>query len=96
MKREDALRGRLPGEDDADAGLIGGGVAVTHVMHLENEIGTGGDKFGGALGPVVGRAARRVHEENVGGGEMRVVAILATRHIGAGEGHANGCVFEPG
>ena len=87
--------GRFFSEDNANAGLIGGGVPVSHVMHLEHEIGTGGDKFRGAIGPVVGRTSGGVDQKNVGGGEVRVVAVLAAGHIGCCEGNANGCVLEP-
>ena len=43
LKRQDALRGGLFGEDEADAGFVGAGVAVSDVVHLEDEIRAGGD-----------------------------------------------------
>src|ERR1700735_1198588 len=62
LQREDALLRRICGEDDADAGLICSGVAMRHVMHLENEIGPGGDEFRHAFGPVVGTTSGGVHQ----------------------------------
>ena len=76
LEREDALRGRLFGEDEADAGLVGGGAALGDVVHLENQVGAGGNEFGHAHGPVVGRTAGRVDEKDVGVGPLGVALVL--------------------
>ena len=62
LKAENALRGRRLGEDEAEAGLIGGGVAVRRVVHLENEVGAARDEFGDAVGPEIGGAAGGVDQ----------------------------------
>jgi len=43
LQREDALRGWFFSKNNANAGLISGGMTMRHVMHLEDEVGTGGD-----------------------------------------------------
>src|SRR5277367_2581246 len=54
LQREDALLRRIFREDKADAGLIRGGMAMRHVVHLKYEIGAGWDEFRHAFGPIVG------------------------------------------
>ena len=68
---------------------------MRHVVHLENEIGAGGDEFRHAFGPIVRRTSGRVHQQNVGLGEMRVLAVLLVGHVRAGEGNADRSVAQP-
>ena len=95
MQREDALFGWIRGEDDADAGLICGRVAMRHIVHLKNQIGAGRDEFRHAFGPIVGRTSGRVHQQNIGLGEAGVLAVLLVGHVRAGERNADGSVAQP-
>ena len=45
--------------------------------------------------PGVGGAAGRVDEQDVGGGEVGVAAVLGVGHVGAGEGGVEWGVLEP-
>lgn len=95
LQGDDALRGRLLGENEADAGLVAGDAALGDVMHLKNKIGAGGDEFCHSGGPVVGRTAGRVDEKYVAVGPLGVAPVLRVFEHGCGERNAHGRVLEP-
>src|SRR5690348_11850426 len=73
------LKGQYPllrwasGKHNPERGLINSGMTVGGVVHLENQIRPGRDVLGHSLGPVFRRTARRIDQQEVAGGEMRVV-----------------------
>ena len=96
MQGDDALPGRSLGEDEADGSLVGGGGAVGGVVHLEDEVGAGGDELGHGGGPLVGRAAGSVDEKQVAGGLVGLTALDGVGERGGGEGLADGGMTQPG
>jgi len=66
-QRENALFGRLSGEDDAEARPIARGVAVRRVMHLEHDVGAGFDQLRLPGKQNLGRLARRVSDQKIAG-----------------------------
>ena len=71
LQRQHALLRRLLGEDHADAGLVGARFAVGGVVHLEDEVGAGGNELCHTFGPAVGLAAGSVNQQHIGSGLVR-------------------------
>ena len=93
LQREHALGRRSFCEAQADAGCVGAGVAVGGVVHLEDEIGAGGDEFRHRRRKFVGRTAGSVDEQNVSVGPVRAAAIFGVGELVGGEGNADGSVL---
>ena len=54
LQSENALLRRVLREHKADAGLIHSGLSIRGVVHLEDEIGSGGDELRHAVWPAIG------------------------------------------
>src|ERR1700722_11819219 len=96
LKRDDSLLGRGLGKQYPDAGLIVVRGAVRCVMHLEDEVGTLGDKLRHSVGPLVGRTSRCVNEEQVAGGFVGLAALIGISQRRRGERFAYWSVAQPG
>ncbi len=76
LQREHSLRWRPLRKNQPDAALVRDRFSTRGVMHLENQIGTGGNKFRHRRRPLVRRTSRSVHQQNVTVRPVRSAAIL--------------------
>src|SRR6185312_1426418 len=74
-----------------DAALIAGRAAVGGVVHLEHQVGAGGDVLAEGSGPAVGGAARGVDQKDVAVGPEAAAAQTFL-----GEGDADRRTTQPG
>ena len=79
LQGEDPLRGQLFRKDQANRSLITSLVAVRGVVHLDNKIRSGGNKFGHTIGPMIGRAAGCIDQKHVAIGPVCVVLLVRIR-----------------
>ena len=70
-------------------------MAVGGVVHLEDEVGVGGNEFCHAIGPVVGRTAGGVDEKHVTVSGMGLVAKSLVAKSRGGEGRADRRLAQP-
>src|SRR5260370_21162246 len=65
LQREHSLRWRPLRKNQPDAALVRDRFSTRGVMHLENQIGTGGNKFCPRRRPLVPRTSPSVHPQNL-------------------------------
>src|SRR5258707_3583181 len=76
LQREHSLRWRPLRKNQPDAALVRDRFSTRGVMHLENQIGTGGDKICHRRRPPVRRTSPSVHPPKVTVRPVRSPAIL--------------------
>ena len=75
LQRDHSLAGRALCEDDSDRCLIVRGGSVSRVMHLEDEIGTGGNELRHSVRPLIGRTSGGIDQQQIAGGFMSLALL---------------------
>lgn len=85
LQGEDALLGRALREDETNAALVVAGLTIGRVVQLEDQVRVGRNELGYAVGPVVGRAPRRVHQQQIAVGFVGLMAKCRIVEARSGE-----------
>ena len=92
--REHALRGRLFGEDQADAAAVRARLSVGGVVDLQNDVGAGADELGLARLELFGRLAGRIAHQKIAGQLAGIDGLIGLGFFGD-EGNSGFGVLQP-
>src|SRR5579864_2175166 len=90
-----ALRGLMLRENNSGAGRVRARFAICCVMHLENQIRSGGNKFRHCVGEIIRRTSRRVNEKHVAIRPMRFMAEFFIMEAAGREWNADRSFAQP-
>ncbi len=91
---EDALCGRLFGEDQADAAAVRARLSIGGVVDLQNDVGAGADQLGLSRLELFGRLAGRVAHQKIAGEFAGIDGLIGLGLFGD-EGDSGFGVFQP-